>query len=204
MRRWALGNRKEFLLNEGFMSISAMTNAGVQPPSMASLLRINKINAVNGQDADGDADGSSSTPTVPGAQKSIAPKLVKATLEALNQLGANVDINTANQSHKSASADEVKKSALGFVTSVLSELGSSEKSSKYSNAADQVVAGVAQMTSAVANGVSPAESVNQSANALFKAAGLSSNSSSIANLLSSLQKSLVDGMDSGSLINLTA
>ena len=186
------------------MTISAMTNAGVQPPSMASLLRINKINAVNGQDADGDADGSSTPTVASGVQKSITPKLVKATLEALNQLGANLDINAANQSHKSASVDDVKKSALGFVASVLSELGASEKSSKYSNAADQVVAGVSQMTSAVTNGEGPAESVAQSANALFKAAGVSSNPSSMANLLSSLQKSLVDGLDSGSLINITA
>ena len=181
-----------------------MTNAGVQPPNMASLLRINKINAVNSQDTDGDADGSSSAPVAPGVQKSIAPKLVKATLEALNQMGANMDINAANQSRKSGSAEEVKKSIAGFVTSVLSQIDSSEKGSKYSAAADQIIAGVSQMTNAVASGASPAESIAQSANALLKAAGVPSNPSSLANLLSGLQKSLADGVDSGNLINLTA
>jgi hypothetical protein len=186
------------------MTISAMTNAGVQPPSLASLLRINKINAVNGQDADGGAEGSSSALVAPNVQKSIAPKLVKATLEALNQMGANIDINAANQSLKGGPAEEVKKSVLGFATSVLSQIGPAEKGSKYSNTADQIAAGVSQMTNAVANGASSAESVAHSANALFKAVGVPSNPSSLANLLSGLQKSLVDGVDSGNLINLTA
>ena len=186
------------------MTISAMTNAGAQPPSMASLLRINKINAVNGQDADGDVDHSSSATVAPSIQKSIAPKLVKATLETLNQMGANIVINFANQSLKGGSAEDVKKSIAGFITSVLSQIDASEKGSKYSAATDQIFAGVSQLTKAVANGANPAESVAQSANTLLKAAGVPSSPSSLANLLSGLQKSLADGVDSGNLINLTA
>ena len=181
-----------------------MTNAGVQPPSMASLLRVNKIDAVNGQDADGDADGSSTKSVVPGAQKSIAPKLVKATLEALNQMGANIDLNATNQPQKDGATDKVKKSALDFVTSVLSQIGVADKESKYSNAADQNAAGVAQLTNMLVSGANPVESVTQSASALFKAAGMANNPSSLANLLSGLQASIADGADTGNLVNLTA
>ena len=186
------------------MTISAMTNAGLQPPSMASLLRINKINAINGQDADGDADGSSSKSPATGAQKAIAPKLVQATLEALNQMGANIDLNAENQSQKDGATDKVKKSALDFVSSVLSQIGAADKESKYSNAADQNAAGVAQMTNILVSGASLSEPVTQSADALFKAADVPNNASSLASLLSGLQASIADSADTGNLINLTA
>lgn len=184
------------------MAISAIANSGPQPPTLVPLLQINRINPITGRDSD-DADSASSValPKV-GAKQAVAPKLVQDVIKTLSQMGASL----ANGKIDGEQAQDVKKSIMGFLTSVISAVKpqESELNSKVSSPLDQLKAGVAKMINEVASGSSVDAAVTESANQLLKVSGLSSNPNTLGGLLEGLQKSLMDDSGSGSLINVTA
>lgn len=186
------------------MAISAVANSGPQPPSLASLLQINRINPITGKDTD-DAKGVSGA-ALPkaGAKPSVIPRLVQDVLKTLSQLGANPSATQAESS--GAQAQEIKKTAVDFLTSVISALKpqSDNSSAKAANPLEQLSAGISQMISAVGNSSSLDGAVAQSADKLLKSAGVPSNSNTLGGLLEGLQRSLLDDSGAGSLINVTA
>ena len=186
------------------MAISAVANSGPQPPSLASLLQINRINPITGKDAD-DAKGVSGA-TLPkaGAKPSVIPRLAQDVLKTLSQLGANPLATQAEGS--GAQAQDIKKTAVDFLTSVISALKPQADNSyaKVVNPLEQLNTGISQMISAVGNGSSIDTAVAQSADKLLKSAGVPSNSNTLGGLLEGLQRSLLDDSGVGSLINVTA
>lgn len=186
------------------MAISAVANSGPQPPSLASLLQINRINPITGKDTD-DAKGVSGT-ALPkaGAKPSVIPRLVQDVLKTLSQLGANPSATQAESS--GAQAQEIKKSAMDFLTSVISAVKtqSDGSSARLGNPLEQLNTGISHMISAVGNGSSIDGAVAQSADKLFKSVGVPNNSNTLGGLLEGLQRSLLDDSGVGSLINVTA
>ena len=188
------------------MTISAIANTGAELPSLASLLKINRVNAVNGQDADGDADASKIAKAGSSAQKPAAPKLIKAVLQTLNQISAQPNLQTTGQATSNSQMGDLKKSAMDFVASVLEVLApqTAQATSKYAKPTEQLADGLSQMIGQINSGSTEFKQVTQSANKLFKGAGIASNANTLAGLLQGLQKSLIDGVDTGNLINVTA
>lgn len=186
------------------MAISAVANSGPQPPSLASLLQINRINPVTGKDSD-EANGVSGL-ALPktSAKPSVIPKLVQDVLKTLSQMGANPLGNKAENS--GALAQEVKKSAMDFLTSVISAIKtqSDGSSARVGNPLEQLNAGISQMIDDAGNGLSIDVAVTQSADKLLKSAGVPTNSNTLGGLLEGLQRSLLDDSGAGSLINVTA
>jgi hypothetical protein len=190
------------------MAISAIANSGPQPPTLASLLQINRVNPITGRDSD-DANGiSGSSAPKTGAKPAIIPKLVQDVLKTLSEMGASLSGDQSKTSSAGgANSQELKKSALDFLSSVISAVKpqADGASSKVANPLEQLNAGISKMVSEV-NGGSPLEAaVAQSADKLLKASGLTTNANTLGGLLEGLQKSLLDdGSSSGSLVNVTA
>ena len=186
------------------MAISAVANSGPQPPSLASLLQINRINPVTGKDADETNSVSGAALPKTGAKPSVIPKLVQDVLKTLNQMGANPLGNKAENSGEQS--QEIKKSAMDFLTSVISAVKtqSDGSSARLGNSLEQLNAGISQMIGDVGNGSSIDVAVAQSADKLLKSAGVPSNSNTLGGLLEGLQRSLLDDSGVGSLINVTA
>jgi len=190
------------------MAISAIANSGAQPPSLASLLQINRVDPISGRDSDDAKEVSASLlPKVAGKQ-SVIPKLVQDVLKTLNQMGATIAGNSSEgTASASGQAKEIKKTAVDFLSSVISAITPQSDNSASKAAAsslDQLKAGVGKMIGEVASG-SPVEAgVAQAANQLLKVSGLPSNPNTLGGLLEGVQKSLMDDSGSGSLINLTA
>lgn len=186
------------------MAISAVANSGLQPPSLASLLQINRINPIAGKDWD-DANGVSgaSLPKA-GAKPSLIPKLVQDVLKNLSQMGANPLDNMGISADRQG--QDLKKTAMDFLTAVISAVKPQADSSsgKAANPLEQLNSGISQMISQVGNGSSIDVAVVQSADKLLKSAGVVSNSNTLGGLLEGLQRSLLDDSGAGSLINVTA
>ena len=184
------------------MAITAIANSGPQPPTLASLLQINRINPIAGRDSD-DADSASSV-VLPkaGAKQAVAPKLVQDVIKTLSQMGASLSDSKA----EGAQAKDIKKSAIDFLSSVISAVNpqANESGNKVASPLEQLKAGVAKMINEVAGGTSVDAAVSEAANQLFKASGVPSNSNTLSGLLEGVQKSLMDDSGSGSLINLSA
>ena len=184
------------------MAIPAIANSGPQPPTLASLLQINRINPIAGRDSD-DADSASSValPKV-GAKQAVTPKLVQDVIKTLGQMGANPSDSKAD----GAQTKDIKKSAIDFLSSVISAVNpqANESGNKTVSPLEQLKAGVAKMMNEVASGSPVDAAVTTNANQLLKASGLSSNTNTLSSLLEGVQKSLMDDTGSGSLVNLTA
>lgn len=189
------------------MAISAIANSGIEPPTLANLLQINRINPITGRDSDDAVGISGASAPKAGAKQSVIPKLVQDVLKTLSEMGANLagdqsKIGSAN----SANSQELKKSALDFLSSVISSVKTQTEgtASKTVSPLEQLNAGVTKMISEV-NGGTPLEvAVAQSADKLLKTSGLAANANTLSGLLEGLQKSLLDGSSSGSLVNITA
>jgi hypothetical protein len=188
------------------MAISAIANSGVQPPSLASLLQINRINPVAGRDSD-DANGVSglSLPKA-SAKATVIPKLVQDVLKTLSQMGASLSGNKVDGTGSGAQGQDLKKSAMDFLTSVISAVKpqADGANTKPVSPLEQLNAGIAKMVSEANNGSVVNTAVAQSADKLLNASGLSSNANTLSSLLQGLQKSLLDESGVGSLINVTA
>ena len=185
------------------MAISAVANSGPQPPSLASLLQINRINPITGKDPDESNSVSGAAVPKASSKPSVIPKLVQDVLKTLSQMGANPLGNKAENS--GAQAQETKKTAVDFLTSVISAVKNQANSSaKVANPLEQLNAGISQMIGEVGNGSSIDVAVMQSADRLLKSAGVPSNSNTLGDLLEGLQRSLLDDSGVGSLINVTA
>ena len=187
-----------------YMAISAIANAGTQPPSLASLLQINRINPITGRDSDDAKEASGVPAPKAGAKPAAIPKLIQDVLKTLNQMGASLSVSKTDRS--SAQAHDIKKSAMDFLTSVISAVKpqSEDASSKAASPLEQLNAGISKMIGEVSSGSSVDAAVVQSADKLLKASGIPSNSNTLGGLLEGLSKSLLDEAGTGSLINVTA
>lgn len=193
-----------YWIRERFMAISGIANSGVQPPSLASLLQINRINPITGKDSDDAIGASGASLPKTGVKPSVIPRLVQDVLKTLSQMGGNPVSNKTDNS--GAWAQDIKKTATDFLTSVISSLKpqTDNSSAKGVNPLEQLSAGISQMIGEVGNGSSIDVAVVQGADKLLKSAGLPSNSSTLGGLLEGLQRSLLDDSGVGSLINVTA
>jgi hypothetical protein len=187
------------------MAISAIANSGSQPQTLASLLQINRINPITGRDSD-DATGVAGVSTPKAGNKvTIIPKLVQDVLKTLSQLGGNI-ADTKASAISGSEAKDIKKSAMDFLSSVISAISpqAGGNSVKAASPLEQLNAGISKMIGDVANGASLDGAVAQSADKLLKASGLTSNANTLSGLLEGLQKSLLDQSGAGSLVNVTA
>jgi len=191
------------------MAISAIANAGMQPPTLASLLEINRINPLAARDSD-DAGGVSGV-ALPkaGSKNPAAPKLVQDLLQTLNQMGANPEAGKSlGNSSQAGQAQDIKKSAMDFLTSVFSALKPQTSNDKATLASpiEQLSAGLSQMMGEISSGSLGQTQVIEAADQLFKSAGLATNASTLGGLLQSLQKSIMDesGITTGTMINTRA
>jgi hypothetical protein len=122
-------------------------------------------------------------------------------------MGANLSGNkTDGTAGSGAQAQDIKKTAMDFLTSVMSAVKPQADSatSKVASPLEQLNAGISKMISEVSGGLAVDATVAQSADKLLKASGLSSNANTLGGLLQGLQKSLMDEAGAGSLINVTA
>jgi len=186
------------------MAISPIANSGSQPPSLASLLQINRINPITGRDSDDAKEASGISAPKVGAKPAAIPKLVQDVLKTLNQMGASLSVSKADGS--SVQIQDIKKSAMDFLTSVISAVKpqSEDGASKAASPLEQLNAGISKMISEVSTGLSVDAAVAQSADKLLKASGVPSNSNTMGGLLEGLNRSLLDEAGTGSLINVSA
>lgn len=184
------------------MAISAIANAGNQPPTLASLLQINRVNPLAGRDSENEASGASGV-ALPkaGGKKPVAPKLIQDLMQTLNQMGVN-----QGASGKEGQVQDIKKSAMEFLTSVFSALKpqAQDAKSQSSSSIEQLSAGLSQMIGEISNGSSSQSQVLQSADKLLKTAGVASNAATLSGLLEGLQRSIMDEAGAGTLINVSA
>ena len=182
------------------MAISAIANAGTQPPTLASLLQINRVNPLAARDSDDSSGISGVALPKAGGKKPAAPKLIQDLLQTLNQMGANPDVSS-----KAGQVQDVKKSAMDFLASVFSALKPQAQDAKSSSSPiEQLSAGLSQMIGEISNGSSGQSQVLQSADNLLKSAGVASNPSTLSGLLQGLQRSIMDEVGTGTLINVSA
>lgn len=184
------------------MAISAIANAGTQPPTLASLLDINRVNPLAGRDSENEASGVSGV-ALPkaGGKKPVAPKLIQDLMQTLNQMGVNQD-----PSSKLVQIQDINKSAMDFLASVFSALKPQAQEGKSQSASpiEQLSAGLSRMIGEISNGSSGQSQVLQSADKLLKTAGVASNATTLSGLLEGLQRSIMDEAGTGTLINFSA
>jgi hypothetical protein len=189
------------------MAISAIANSGPQPPTLASLLQINRVNPITGRDSEDAKEVSGALVPKAGAKPALVPKLVQDVLKTLSQMGASLSGNKAEVvAGSSAQAQDIKKTAIDFLTSVISAVKppADGQTSKAASPLEQLSDGISKMITEVSSGLSIDAAVAQSADKLLKASGLSSNANTLGGLLQGLQKSLLDETGAGSLVNVTA
>jgi hypothetical protein len=187
-----------------YMAISAIANAGTQPPTLASLLQINRINPLTGRESDDSAGVSGVALPKAGPKKPAAPKLIQDLLQTLNQMGAN---EGASKSAKNSSeAQDIKKSAMDFLASVFSALKPQSNDSELASASsiESLSAGLSQMIGEISSGSPSQSQVIQSADMLLQSSGVASNTSNLSALLQGLQRSIMDDAGAGTLINTKA
>ena len=189
-----------------YMAISAIANAGTQPPTLASLLQINRINPLTGTGRESDDSAGVSGLALPkaGPKKPAAPKLIQDLLQTLNQMGAN---EGASKSAKNSSqAQDIKKSAMDFLASVFSALKPQTNDGKLASASsiESLSAGLSQMIGEISSGSPSQSQVIQSADKLLQSSGVASNTSNLSTLLQGLQRSIMDDAGTGTLINTKA
>jgi len=187
-----------------YMAISAIANAGTQPPTLASLLQINRINPLTGRESDDSAGVSGVALPKAGPKKPAAPKLIQDLLQTLNQMGAN---EGASKSAKNSSeAQDIKKSAMDFLASVFSALKPQSNDSELASASsiESLSAGLSQMIGEISSGSPSQSQVIQSADMLLQSSGVASNTSNLSTLLQGLQRSIMDDAGAGTLINTKA
>lgn len=191
------------------MAISAIANAGIQPPTLASLLEINRINPLAGRESDDSGVVSGVALPKAGGKNPAAPKLIQDLMQTLNQMGANPEIGKSmGNSSQVGLAQDIKKSAMDFLASVFSALKPQTNNDKSTSVSpiEQLSAGLTQMMDEIGSGSSSQTQVIQSADTLLNSVGVVSNASTLSGLLQGLQRSIMDeaGMGSGTLINLKA
>jgi hypothetical protein len=190
------------------MAISAIANAGTQPPTLASLLQINHINPLAGHGSEDSAGVSGVALPKAGGKKPAAPKLIQDLLQTLNQMGANQGVSkTAKNSSQAGQTQDIKKSAMDFLTSVFSALKPQVNDGNLASARpiEQLSVGLSQMIGEISSGTSTQSKVIQSADKLLKSAGVASNTSTLSVLLQGLQRSIMDEAGgAGVLINTKA
>ena len=191
------------------MAISAIANAGIQPPTLASLLEINRIIPLAGRESNDSGVVSGVALPKAGGKNSAAPKLIQDLMQTLNQMGANPETGkSAGNSSQVGLAQDIKKSAMDFLASVFSALKPQANNDKSTSVSpiEQLSAGLTQMMDEIGSGSSSQTQVIQSADKLLSSVGVVSNASTLSGLLQGLQRSIMDeaGMGSGTLINLRA
>jgi hypothetical protein len=189
------------------MAISAIANAGTQPPTLASLLQINRINPLTGRESDDSAGVSGVAPPKAGGKKPAAPKLIQDLLQTLNQMGANEGASkSAKNSSEAGQTQDIKKSAMDFLTSVFSALKPQSNDSELASASsiESLSAGLSQMIGEISSGSPSQSQVIQSADMLLQSSGVASNTSNLSTLLQGLQRSIMDDAGAGTLINTKA
>lgn len=191
------------------MAISAIANAGIQPPTLASLLEINRIIPLAGRESDDSGVVSGLALPKAGGKSPAAPKLIQALLKTLNQMGANPETGkSASNSSQAGPAQDLKKSAMDFLASVFTALKPQANNDKSTSASpiEKLSAGLTQMIEEISSESSSQTQVIESADKLLSSAGVVSNASTLSGLLQGLQRSIMDeaGMGSGTLINLRA
>lgn len=187
------------------MAISAIANSGSQPPTLASLLQINRVNPIVGRDADDASAVSGQEMSKSRAKPPITPKLVQDVLQTLNQLGASLPggkVSAAGITNEKF--EDIKKSAVQLLTSVISAITpqADDQSAGATNSIKYEAIG--QMSSQVSGSLLLNPAVAQSAQQLLKTVDIPSIPTTLGGLLEGLQKSLMDQSGSGSLISLTA
>ena len=191
------------------MAISAIANAGIQPPTLASLLEINRIIPLAGRESNDSGVVSGLALPKAGDKNPAAPKLIQDLMQTLNQMGANPETGkSVGNSSQAGQAQDLKKSAMDFLASVFSALKPQTNNDKSTSASpiEQLSAGLSQMIDEISSESSSQTQVTQSADKLLSSAGVVSNASTLSGLLQGLQRSIMDeaGMGSGTLINLRA
>jgi len=191
------------------MAISAIANAGIQPPTLASLLEIDRINPLAGRESDDSGVVFGVALPKAGGKTSAAPKLIQDLMQTLNQMGANPETRKSVGNSSQAGQDQdLKKSAMDFLASVFSALKPQTNNEKSTSASpiEKLSAGLTQMIEEISSESSSQTQVIQSADKLLSSAGVVSNASTLSGLLQGLQRSIMDeaGMGSGTLINLRA
>ena len=191
------------------MAISAIANAGIQPPTLASLLEINRIIPLAGRESNDSGVVSGLALPKAGGKSPAAPKLIQDLLKTLNQMGANPETGkSASNSSQAGPVQDLKKTAMDFLTSVFTALKPETNNDKSTSASpiEQLSAGLSQMIDEISSGSSSQTQVIQSADKLLSSAGVVSNASTLSGLLQGLQRSIMDeaGIGSGTLINLRA
>jgi hypothetical protein len=189
------------------MAISAIANAGTQPPTLASLLQINHINPLAGHGSEDSAGVSGVALPKAGGKKPAAPKLIQDLLQTLNQMGANEGASkSAKNSSEAGQTQDIKKSAMDFLTSVFSALKPQSNDSELASASsiESLSAGLSQMIGEISSGSPSQSQVIQSADMLLQSSGVASNTSNLSTLLQGLQRSIMDDAGTGTLINTKA
>jgi|GEM_PF-1717614 len=191
------------------MAISAIANAGAQPPTLASLLEINRIIPLAGRESNDSGVVSGLALPKAGGKNPAAPKLIQDLMQTLNQMGANPEIGKSmGNSSQVGPAQDLKKSAMDFLTSVFNALKPQANNDKPTSTSpiEQLSAGLSQMIDEISSESSTQTQVIQSADTLLSSAGVVSNASTLSGLLQGLQRSIMDeaGMGGGTLINLRA
>ena len=195
------------------MAISAIANAGTQPPTLASLLQINHINPLAGRESDDSAGVSGAALPKASGKKPAVPKLIHDLLQTLNQMGANQGASKAAKNSSQVGQtqgvqnQDIKNSAMDFLTSVFSALKpqTNNDKSKSGTPIEQLSAGLSQMIGEIGGGSAIQSQVIQSADKLLKSAGVASNASTLSGLLQGLQRSIMDEAGgTGTLINTKA
>lgn len=189
------------------MTISTIASTGSQPPSLASLLQINRINPITGRDSEDAKEVSGLPLPKAGVKEPVIPKLVQDVFKTLSQMGASISGGKPEGVAKSgAHVQDIKKNAMDFLTSVISAVKPKVDgtASNSVGSLEQLNDGISKMIGAVDSGAYIDASVVQSAEKLIKASGLSSNANTLGGLLQGLQSSLLDDSGTGSLVNITA
>ena len=191
------------------MAISAIANAGIQPPTLASLLEINRIIPLAGRESNDSGVVSGVALPKAGGKNPAAPKLIQDLLQTLNQMDANPETGKSVGNSSQAGQDQdLKKSAMDFLASVFSALKPQTNNEKSTSASpiEKLSAGLTQMIEEISSESSSQTQVIESADKLLSSAGVVSNASTLSGLLQGLQRSIMDeaGMGSGTLINLRA
>jgi hypothetical protein len=194
---------------KGFMAISAIANAGIQPPTLASLLEINRIIPLAGRESDDSGVVSGLALPKAGGKIAATPKLIQDLMQTLNQMGANPETGkSVGNLSQAGQVQDLKKSAMDFLASVFSALKPQANNDKSTSASpiEKLSAGLTQMIEEISSESSSQTQVIESADKLLSSAGVVSNASTLSGLLQGLQRSIMDeaGMGSGTLINLRA
>ena len=191
------------------MAISAIANAGIQPPTLASLLEINRIIPLAGRESNDSGVVSGLALPKASDKTPAAPKLIQDLMQTLNQMGANPEtVKSVGNSSQADQAQDLKKTAMDFLASVFSALKPQTNNDKSTSASpiEQLSAGLSQMIDEISSKSSSQTQVIESADKLLSSAGVVSNASTLSGLLQGLQRSIMDeaGVGSGTLINLRA